>query len=277
MSLDFRALGADEFEQILELPYQLSQKDQDLVAAAYHQIPAFRAAIHDEIFQSALNRAVAAAEHPVVIDFLNPNPGVLAYVYLKGDRVHLCPSLLFGHSNRDIDHVIAHEESHLANGVAEIAVQREDFSDDQKRALAEALGLYDLPFDKVNLMEGFNEFGTQEKTGNKIAGVYEDDVLVAQKLEELAESKFGKSLLELFHQGESDAIVDLVKLLAQCLVLSKSLNEMDLELAQQTELYQKIWKEGVFDRFEVKTFAQADEILANELELMSAENSKYWV
>jgi hypothetical protein len=174
---------------------------------------------------------------------LDPNAGAgtLAYVKTNGDKkIYISPDLILDEnfSKKEIKHVITHEKGHLKNRVFNLDLN--GFSDCHlKTLLGDDSNFVEKKSAQTAFIEGFNESETIKKSGEKMKGVYENEVLAAKKIEEKMREIFGKSALEAFSRGDEKKLTSLLKKLSDFLLVEKTINE---NTKLSTKGKQQMWK-----------------------------------
>ncbi len=125
----------------------------------------------------------------------------------------------------------------------------------------------DVPFEVVDLVEGFNEMGTEVDAASQMKGVYDQEVEVAKKLDGLARDIFDLSLLEIFNQGDAGKVVTVIKTLADRFLIEEALEGVVCQDEIRNRLVDKI-ESGGFDDFEIYDKYVAERLLENELQIL---------
>ena len=114
-------------------------------------------------------------------------------------------------------HAAHHEKNHLDNSIFDIDLE-EEINEDALSALLKEVGESEL--ESVTLVEGFNELSTFKKHGrNEQSGYKDKEVPLAEKLERLAQTHLGESLLVAFDAGNLKLLLQRFELLGTILAL----------------------------------------------------------
>ena len=120
-------------------------------------------------------------------------------------------------------HAARHEQEHHLNGIFKLNLQLLNPAEHQ--ILQQELNLTE-ELDETTLIEGFNELSTFQKHGRQEkSGYAQREVPIAEKLENLAQKHFKKSLLEIFRLGQAENFIILLKELVIRLQIQKTIGE----------------------------------------------------
>lgn len=164
--------------------------------------------------------------------------------------------------------VIIHELLHNETSISEIRLNEQEaidlgFKDDHVRILGQVLGIKnEFFFNGTAFMEGANQAGTEQRLGYRMSGVYEGEKEAFGRLNNAVRSKLQKSLLDCYLRGDKTGMLELLKQLADQLLLIKALKEEGISGADYDLVYHAIRKGGLG---EVRNIEHAKELVAGQL------------
>ncbi len=153
-----------------------------------------------------------------------PDPHALAWVYKDKPDGFVSMHTLLTKTDYELTHIAHHEKGHKLTGIYAIDLQA-NLHHEQIAALEEELKITNLP--GINLMEGLNERRTILAKGKdyNIAYLYLE-VPVVYELELLTRKYAKGSLQEKFNTGDQQGVFDLLKILANQLLVRKEVKKI---------------------------------------------------
>ncbi|MCC7432569.1 hypothetical protein IT412_03530 [Candidatus Peregrinibacteria bacterium] len=119
-------------------------------------------------------------------------------------------------------HAAHHEKGHLDSGIYDFHMDK-FLNDQQLKAIKQAIG---PNFDQIDWVEAFNEANTFQDHGRHAqSGYAAKEVPAGQKIHQLAMQKLGKSVLGSFASGQKLQLENIIKELADHLILDGHINQ----------------------------------------------------
>ncbi len=118
-------------------------------------------------------------------------------------------------------HAAHHEKEHTLNKISHVPL--EGLDPKERETLTTALG---EEFKSVDLVEGFNDWSTQDKHGEHSGSGYNaKEVPMAKRLEDLGRKHRTGSFLEVFRSGDANKLVEKMRFLAIKIRFEEALRE----------------------------------------------------
>jgi hypothetical protein len=150
------------------------------------------------------------------------DPGVAGFFAVDSMKAHIVESSL---DDADFAEKVAHHEKgherHERQGIRDISLCG-NLKEEEYAALNGYMKVRGFDLDDIDLLEGFNEFGTAKEHGvNEDCAYNKKEVPAAEMLEKMCKRDTGKSLLEAFKSGNMDLFYELVRSLCAIIKLRK--------------------------------------------------------
>ena len=211
-SVKFREMGEDAAETLRKFDDRMDGQQREFLTVRKK-----RAETHKRIERATGIRFAVAND---------TDPGVAGFLKVDEVKAHIVESSLDdpGFAEKVAHHEKGHEV-HVRKGIKEISL-KENLKYEEFLALNDYMRERGFDLEEIDLLEGFNEFGSAKEHGvNEDCAYNKKEVPAAKLLEKMCMEDTGRSLLEAFKAGNMALFYELVRSICGIIKVREFLQE----------------------------------------------------